>query len=87
MLTLKQLRYVLALAETGHFGRAAERCHVTQPALSQQIKLLEDACGTPLFDRLGKSVRATPFGREIIERARDVRVLVSPKMVDEPTRG
>lgn len=72
MITLRQLRYVLALAETAHFGRAAERCHVTQPALSQQIKLLEDASGTPLFDRLGKSVRPTPFGREFIDRARDV---------------
>jgi len=70
MFTLRQLRAVLALSETGHFGRAAERCHVTQPALSQQIRLLEDACGTPIFDRLGKTVRPTPFGREFIERAR-----------------
>jgi LysR family transcriptional regulator, hydrogen peroxide-inducible genes activator len=70
MFTLKQLRAALALAETSHFGRAAERCHITQPALSQQIRLLEDACGTPLFDRRGKTVRATPFGREFVARAR-----------------
>ena len=70
MFTLKQLRATLALAETGHFGRAAERCHITQPALSQQIRLVEDASGTPLFDRRGKTVRATPFGREFVTRAR-----------------
>jgi len=69
MFTLKQLRAALALAQTGHFGRAAERCHITQPALSQQIRLLEDACGTPLFDRSGRAVRPTPFGREFVARA------------------
>jgi LysR family hydrogen peroxide-inducible transcriptional activator len=66
------MRYAMALAETGHFGRAAERCHVTQPALSQQIMLLEEASGRALFDRLAKSVRLTPFGREFVERARRI---------------
>jgi LysR family hydrogen peroxide-inducible transcriptional activator len=70
--TLRQMSYALELAEAGHFGRAAERCHVTQPALSQQIRQLEDACGAPLFDRLGKSVRVTPLGREFVERARRI---------------
>lgn len=70
MFTLKQLRAAIALADTGHFGRAAERCHITQPALSQQIRLIEAACGTALFDRGGKSVRITPFGREFVGRAR-----------------
>lgn len=70
--TLRQMTYALALAETGHFGRAAESCHVTQPALSQQIRQLEEACGAPLFDRLGKSVRLTPLGREFVERARRI---------------
>lgn len=71
-LTLKQMRYAVALAETGHFGRAAERCHVTQPALSQQVQLIEEFCGAPLFDRLGKAVRPTPLGAEFVERARKV---------------
>ena len=70
--TLRQMSYALELAETGHFGRAAERCHVTQPALSQQIRQLEELCGAPLFDRLGKSVRVTPLGREFVERARGI---------------
>ena len=68
MFTLKQLRYAAALAETCHFGRAAALCHVTQSALSQQMRLLEDACGTPLFDRRGKTVEPTPFGREFLDR-------------------
>ncbi len=64
------MQYALTLAETGHFGRAAERCHITQPALSQQIRQIEAFCGAPLFERLGKSVRPTPIGREFTDRAR-----------------
>lgn len=71
-ITLRQLRYATALARTRHFGRAAEACFVTQPALSQQIRQLEEACGTPLFDRLAKTVRPTPFGLEFLERAQSV---------------
>jgi LysR family hydrogen peroxide-inducible transcriptional activator len=71
-LTLKQLRYALALADAGHFGRAAERMHVTQPALSQQIAQLEAQCGSQLFDRLGRSVQPTPFGTEFLMRARRI---------------
>jgi LysR family transcriptional regulator, hydrogen peroxide-inducible genes activator len=70
--TLRQLQYVVALADAGHFGRAAEQSHVTQPALSQQVRQLEDMCGAPLFDRLGKTVRLTPFGREFADRARKI---------------
>ena len=70
--SLKQLQYAVTLADTGHFGRAAERCCISQPALSQQIRSLELGCGTPLFDRSGKAVTPTPFGVEFIERARRV---------------
>lgn len=70
--SLRQLKYVVALAEAGHFGRAAQHSHVTQPALSQQIRQVEDMCGAPLFDRLGKAVRLTPFGREFVDRARAI---------------
>ncbi len=72
MITLRQMQYAEALAVTGHFGRAAERCHVTQPGLSQQIRQLEEHCGAPLFDRLGKSVQLTPLGREFIDRVRSI---------------
>lgn len=70
-ISLKQMRYALAAAKTGHFGRAAQACAVSQPALSQQILSLEALCGTPLFDRLKSGVRLTPFGREFVELARD----------------
>ena len=68
-ITLRQLHYAQAIAEEGHFGRAAQRCHVTQPALSQQMRLLEERCQTSLFDRLGKTVTLTPFGREFLAHA------------------
>lgn len=70
-ITLRQLRLALAVAETGHFGRAAELCAVTQPALSQQVRALEEACGTPLFDRHPRGATPTPFGRDFLARARD----------------
>jgi len=70
--SLRQLQYAVALADTGHFGRAAQRSNVTQPALSQQVRQLEQMCGAPLFDRLGKTVRLTPFGREFVDRARRI---------------
>ena len=70
-ITLRQMRYAVAVARTGHFGQAAEECAVSQPALSQQILALETLCGTPLFDRLKSGVRPTPFGREFIELAKN----------------
>ncbi len=68
-ISLKQMRYARALAKIGHFGRAAEACSVSQPALSQQIQALEAFCGAPLFDRLKDGARLTPFGRDFIELA------------------
>ena len=71
-LTLKQLRYFDALARAGHFGRAAEVVAISQPALSMQIKELEEGLGTPLFDRGARAVRLTAFGEEFLGRAREV---------------
>lgn len=71
-LTLKQLRYVEALAHHGHFGRAADACAVTQPALSMQIKELEANFGLALFERGGKRVRLTGFGERFLERAHKI---------------
>ena len=69
-LTIKQLRYVEALARHGHFGHAASACSVTQPALSMQIKELEDSFGLPLFDRTPRHVRLTGFGETVLTRSR-----------------
>ena len=69
---LHQLRYVCAIADTGNFSRAAERCQITQPSLSQQVLKLEEELGTKLFDRLGRSIRLTEAGRAFIPRARTI---------------
>ena len=73
MISIRQLRYFSAVAQTGHFGLAAEQCSVTQPALSMQIRDLEKELGLRLLERGRKGVSLTSGGREIAERA--VRVL------------
>jgi LysR family transcriptional regulator, hydrogen peroxide-inducible genes activator len=68
----QQLRYVCAIAETGSFSRAAERCQVAQPSLSQQVLKLEEDLGAKLFDRLGRSIRLTEAGRAFMPHARSI---------------
>ena len=69
-MTLVQLRHLIALAETGSFSKAAQLLFLTQPALSRSIRALEDELHTPLFDRVGRRIEPTPFGRATLERAR-----------------
>jgi len=64
MITLRQLRYLSALAKHGHFGRAAEACAVTQPALSMQIRDLERTLGVAVVERRPGEVMLTDVGRE-----------------------
>jgi len=71
-LTLKQFRYFDALARFGHFGRAAEACAISQPALSMQIKEMEETLGTELFERGARQARLTSFGEEFAKRASDI---------------
>lgn len=66
---IHQLVYFVAVAETGSFSRAAERCNVAQPSVSQQIMKLEQELGTPLFDRLSRSVILTDAGRLLLPHA------------------
>ncbi|MFF2545276.1 LysR substrate-binding domain-containing protein [Kitasatospora sp. NPDC058063] len=68
--TLRQLEYLATVVDTGSFTRAAEQLHVTQPALSHQIRALEGALGGPLLERLPRSVRLTPMGRAVLPHAR-----------------
>lgn len=84
-----QLRYVCAVAETGSFSRAAERCKIAQPSLSQQVLKLEEDLGAKLFDRLGRSIRITeagraflPYARSILEQMESARLSVADKNVD-----
>lgn len=77
-LSLRDLEYAVAVAEERHFGRAAARCHVSQPALSAQVKKLEEALGLQLFERTPRGVIVTEPGRRLIRQAR--------RMLDEGRR-
>ncbi|HEY8277467.1 MAG TPA: LysR substrate-binding domain-containing protein [Methyloceanibacter sp.] len=72
MVTLRQLRYFESLAETRHFGHAAEACAVSQPALSMQIKELEDELGVTLVERRKSGIALTDQGRDVADRARAI---------------
>ncbi|MCL6502781.1 MAG: LysR family transcriptional regulator [Pirellulales bacterium] len=71
-----QLRYFVAVAQTGSFSRAAEQCHVSQPALSQQIQKLERSLGHRLFHRLGKRVALSEAGRLLLQQAQQILTLL-----------
>lgn len=68
--TLRQLEYVIAVADCGHFGRAAKRCHVSQPTLSVQVGLVEGGLGIQLFERTPSAVVTTALGQTFIHHAR-----------------
>ena len=69
-MNLRDLRYLVALADERHFGKAAERCFVSQPTLSAQVRKLEDYLGVPLVERQPKRVALTPTGAKVVQRAR-----------------
>jgi LysR family transcriptional regulator, cyn operon transcriptional activator len=69
---LRHLRYFLAIVESGNFSRAAEKLHISQPALSAQIKQLETEIGSHLFDRVGRQVRITESGETLVTCARKI---------------
>ncbi|MCB1843769.1 MAG: hydrogen peroxide-inducible genes activator [Halioglobus sp.] len=71
-MTLTELRYLVALSETGHFRKAAEQCNVSQPTLSIAIKKLESELGISLFERSRHQVTTTPTGERVVEQARTV---------------
>src|SRR5215471_5573732 len=84
-LKLKDLRYLVAVADTRHFGRAAERSFVSQPTLSAQLKKLEDYLGVQLIERSPKRVQLTTAGEEVVERAR--RILGASDEIVELAHG
>ena len=91
MITLRQLRYLEALDRTGHFGRAASECSVTQPALSQQVQELEKHLGVILVERQRGAMRLTPEGARVIEHARtildEIRAIESVASADHGLAG
>ncbi len=80
-MTLTELKYIVALAREKHFGRAAEKCFVSQPTLSVAVKKLEDELGAILFERGQNEVRTTPVGEQIVAQAE--RVLAEANRVKE----
>jgi LysR family hydrogen peroxide-inducible transcriptional activator len=83
-MNLRDLRYLIALADLRHFGRAAEACHVSQPTLSTQIRKLEEELGVQLIERAPRQVMLTPVGADIVERAR--RVVAEVEQMRESAR-
>lgn len=83
-LTLRQLAYFQALAEHGSFGRAADACRVSQPALSMQIRELEGNLGAAVVERQARKIVLTPFGRRILDHAN--RVLTEIQRLEETAR-
>src|SRR5258706_7347050 len=71
-MTLTELRYIVALSQERHFGRAAQKCFVTQPTLSLALAKLEDELGVKLFERNKNEVLITSRGEAIVEQARRV---------------
>lgn len=80
-MTLTDMRYLIALAKEKHFGKAAERCHVSQPTLSVAIKKIEGELGASLFERSSVELRLTALGERVVEQAR--RVLVEAVRLEE----
>jgi LysR family hydrogen peroxide-inducible transcriptional activator len=85
-MNLRDLEYVVAIAETGHFGLAAERCRTSQPTLSMQVKKLETELGAALFERSPRGTLTTTIGAEIVARARSILDDVR-QMRDTAARG
>jgi len=83
-MNLRDLRYLVSLADLRHFGRAADACHVSQPTLSTQVRKLEGELGVTLVERAPRQVMFTPVGLEIVERAR--RVLADVEQLREAAR-
>src|SRR5262245_27855331 len=71
-LTLRDLQYLVAVADHGHFGRAAASCNVSQPALSTQIRKIEGVLGIQLFERSNRRVAITAMGTAVVDQARVV---------------
>jgi len=80
-MTLTEFRYIVALARERHFGRAAEKCNVSQPTLSIAVKKLEDELGIALFERSQGDVRVTPIGAQVVAQAE--RALAEAARVSE----
>src|SRR5262245_54852053 len=85
MIDLQQLRAFVAIAEAGGVTKAADRLHLSQPAVSQRIGTLEETLGVPLFERAGRGLRLTTDGEDLLLRSR--RVLIEANGLVERARA
>ena len=91
-MNLRDLRYLVALADLRHFGRAADACHVSQPTLSTQIKKIEDELGVTLVERAPRNVLLTEVGFQVAQRARGIlaeveQIKTLARMTKDPEAG
>ena len=86
-MNLRDLRYIIAVADLGHFGRAATACHVSQPTLSGQILKLEEELGVGIFERVGKSIATTAAGEQVLDHARRDPMIGPLRLGVIPTLG
>ncbi len=91
-MNIRDLKYIVAVAETASFAKAAELCHVSQPALSMQIKKLEDELGAIIFERSKKKFLITPVGQDIITKAKELlrtsdEIMELAKLSRDPLAG
>ena len=91
-LTLRDLEYLVAVADRQHFGKAADACHVSQPALSAQIRKIEDFLSVQLFERSNRNVVITPIGEQVARQARVVleeagKIAVIVQETSQPLSG
>jgi LysR family transcriptional regulator, hydrogen peroxide-inducible genes activator len=91
-MNIRDLQYVIAVSEEKHFGRAADKCHVSQPALSGQIQKLEDYLGVALFERTNRSVKVTPVGEQIVTQAQQLmtiadEIILTAQAAKDPLSG
>jgi len=85
-LSLRDVEYLVAVADHGHFGRAAEACRVSQPSLSAGVRKVEEAIGVRVFERTSRKVMPTGIGEEIVRRARAV-LAAAARMMDAGTES
>lgn len=81
-MSLQQLQYFVVVAEEQHVTRAAEKLHISQPPLSRQIQALEDELGQPLFERRGRNIVLTDFGRFFATKAASILAHVDSVLAD-----
>jgi len=91
-MNIRDMKYLVAVADEGHFGRAALKCHVSQPALSGQIRKLEDQLGVVLFERTNRRVQITDIGKQIVDQARKLvtlseEIVATAQLASDPLCG